>query len=235
MPNPQEISISTCTVPDEVVYGTDLAALALKHLDIQDHDVVVVTQKVVSKAEGRVVSYDPEDPASLRTVIRGESRRVLRERDQLMIVETHHGFICANAGVDHSNNKPGLLTLLPLNPDRSAHTIATRIAEQAHVAVGVVITDTFGRVWRNGATDVALGICGVKGLLDLRGQPDQFGTPLSSSQICVADEMAAAANLVIGKSTRTPFALIRGLSDVFFGNERVSETILRSSQFDLFR
>jgi len=235
MAETHEISISTCYVADDVACGTDLAELALRSLTLQDRDVLVVTQKVVSKAEGRTVSYDPADSSSLRRVIRSESRRILRERDELMIVETHHGFICANAGVDHSNNLPGQLTLLPVNPDQSAHAIATRIAIKAHIVVGVVITDTFGRVWRNGATDVAIGISGIKGLLDLRGQPDQFGTPLTSSQICVADEIASAANLVIGKSSRTPFALIRGLPDEFFGADRVSETIVRSPQFDLFR
>jgi len=223
----------------EVRAGDDLVALVLDSVDrsgltLVDRDLLIVTSKVVSKSEGRVVAFDgsPEHRAAL---IAQESRRILRRRGPLQITETHHGFINANAGIDHSNADEGTAVLLPTDPDRSARRIRSEIRRRRQVDVAVVVTDTFGRAWRNGVTDVALGAAGIKAILDLRGTPDANGRILEVTEVAIVDEIAGAANLVLGKSAGTPFALIRGLDPSYFGEGSITGDVVRTPNGDLFR
>ena len=152
-----------------------------------DGDVVVITQKVVSKAEGRLVDLDPEDPVARRRLVEGEAVRVLRRRGELLITETAHGFVCANAGIDLSNVARGRAALLPVDPDRSARRARDGLRARLGVEVGVVVSDTFGRPWRRGATDVAIGCAGVAAVVDLRGHPDALGRPREVTEVAGAD------------------------------------------------
>jgi len=219
--------------------GDDLVTLLIDSLEsagesLLENDLVIVTSKVVSKSEGQVVAFDGTDEHKV-AIVEGESRRVLRRRGTLRITETHHGFINANAGVDLSNADDGTAILLPKDPDRSARRIRGELARRLGVDVAVLITDTFGRVWRQGVTDVALGSAGLRPVLDLRGTYDATGRLLEATEVAIADEIAGAANLVLHKSAATPFALVRGLDPSFFGPGSVSENIVRSKNDDLFR
>lgn len=222
------VEILPVTGVPEVRAGDDVGGLIAAASSLADHDVVVVTQKVVSKAEGRVVGEDERDEA-----LAAESVRVLRRAGTMPIVETRHGFVCANAGIDASNVEPGRIALLPLDPDASARRIRARIAHLAGVDVGVVISDTFGRAWRLGQTDVAIGVAGFKPFVDYRGTLDATGRVLTATEICVADELAGAAELVMGKAERVCAAVIRG-APVEWGRASASE-IVRPPQQDLFR
>ncbi len=202
---------------------------------LRDGDVLVVTQKVVSKAEGRLVAIDPDDPDAIRALIESESVRVLRRRGDLVITETRHGFVCANAGVDLSNVDEGTAALLPVDPDRSARRLRQAFEHHFSVSVGVIISDTFGRTWRQGVTDVAIGVAGVAGVVDLRGTPDANGRVLMATEVCVADEMAAAAELVMGKARRTPAAVIRGVDPSWLRPSSVAAEVIRAPAEDLFR
>lgn len=215
--------------------GDDVAALivsALEGLPAEDGDVVVVTHKIVSKAEGAVVEVEGDEAAFRRTLIEREAKSIVRRRGDLIIAETKHGFICANAGIDRSNAEPGTMILLPEDPDRSAHRIRTRIARASGLAVGVIISDTFGRPWRRGLTDVAIGISGVEAILDLKGQSDWAGRTLEVTEVAVADELAGAADLVMGKSDGIPAALIKGWSST---GEGTGKDLIRPPNEDLFR
>ena len=203
-------------------------------LTLDNGDVVTVTSKVVSKAEGRVVPFDGTDKHKEELIL-SEARRVLRRRGTLMIVETHHGFICANAGIDLSNTDEGTAVLLPVDPDKSARKIRGDIQRALNIDVAVVVTDTFGRVWRQGVTDVAIGVAGLKPVDDLRGTPDHTGRILEATEVAIGDEIASAANLVLGKAARTPFALLRGIDSRHFGTASVSEHLIRKAHEDLFR
>ena len=219
--------------------GEDLVALLLAAVSdagetLAHHDLVVVTSKVVSKSEGRVVPYDGSDEHKV-AIVEGESVRVLRRRGTLRITETRHGFINANAGVDLSNTEAGTAVLLPKDPDRSARRLRAEIERRTRVEIAVLITDTFGRVWRQGVTDVALGSAGLRPVLDLRGTLDANGRLLEATEVAIADEIAGAANLVLHKAAATPFALLRGLDESFFGPGSVRENIVRSKHDDLFR
>jgi coenzyme F420-0:L-glutamate ligase/coenzyme F420-1:gamma-L-glutamate ligase len=202
---------------------------------ISDGDVLVVTQKVVSKAEGRIVPVDHLDPDAKRTLVESESTRVLRRRGDLLITETRHGFVCANAGVDLSNVEAGTAALLPLDPDKSARRIRESLGHRCGVDIAVVISDTFGRAWRNGVTDVAIGIAGIAGVVDLRGTPDATGRLLEATEVCVADELAGAAELVMGKDRDIPAAVIRGVDPSWLRRGSVSGEIVRDPSGDLFR
>jgi coenzyme F420-0:L-glutamate ligase/coenzyme F420-1:gamma-L-glutamate ligase len=202
--------------------------------ELRHHDLIVVTSKVVSKSEGQVVPYDGSDEDKVR-IVEGESVRVLRRRGPLRITETRHGFINANAGVDLSNADEGTAVLLPKDPDRSARRIRSELARRTGVDVATLITDTLGRVWRQGVTDVALGSAGLRPVLDLRGTTDANGRLLEATEVAIADEIAGAANLVLHKAAATPFALVRGLDESFFGDGSVNENIVRSKNDDLFR
>ena len=219
----------------EVRPGDDLGALIAAAADLGDRDIVVVTQKVVSKAEGRLVEVDHDDRAARARAVESEAVRVLRRRGDLIIAETTHGFICANAGVDFSNVPDGQAALLPRDPDRSARRIRDGIRAAGGPAVGVVVSDTFGRPWRRGLTDVAIGCAGVLAVLDLRGTADAGGRELQVTEMALADELAAAAELVMGKDRGIPAAVIRGAPDAWFGEGAVVRDLLRPAGEDLFR
>ena len=219
----------------EVEPGDDLAELIAGHADLVDGDVVVVTQKVVSKAEGRLVAVDPTDPLSHKVHVEAEAVRVLRRRGDLVMTETRHGFVCANAGVDLSNVAEGWAALLPLDPDRSARWIRDGIRGRTGTEVGVVVSDTFGRTWRRGVTDVAIGIAGIAGVLDLRGTTDAMGRELAVTEVCVADQIAGAAELVMGKAAGVPVAIVRGVEPQWLREASVKAEIVRPYQEDLFR
>ena len=197
----------------EVEPGDDLPtllhdAMARASLALRDGDVLVVTQKIVSKSEGRVV---PEGPGGRAEWVASESRRVVARRGDLVIAETKHGFVCANAGVDASNVAEGFLTLLPDDPDTSAEEIRQAFAAGVGVRVGVLITDTFGRPWRHGLVNVAIGCAGLPSLVDLRGTKDASGRVLEATVEALADEIAGASGLVMGKAEGVPAALVRGV------------------------
>ncbi len=219
----------------EVRAGDDLAGLLARQAELLEGDVLVVTQKVVSKAEDRLVAVGPSDPEGRRRLIEGESTRILRRRDELLITETHHGFVCANAGVDLSNVEEGWVALLPVDPDRSARRIRDGVRAAAGVEIGVVISDTFGRPWRQGVTDVAIGCAGVAAVVDLRGTRDALGRELVATEVCVADELAAAAELVMGKASGIPAAIVRGVDPSWLRRGSVAGEIVRSPAEDLFR
>ena len=234
----------------EVEEGDDLAGLladaAGRAGGLADGDVVVVAQKVVSKAEGRIVRLDDveasprarelageeRDPRHLQVIL-DETARVVRSRPPLVIAETRHGFVCASAGVDASNAKgAGTLVLLPLDPDASAARIRSGLREHTGRDVGVVVSDSFGRAWRQGTTDIALGVAGIVALRDLRGTRDASGYELHATQIAVADELASAAELVLGKTAGTPAAVVRGLDVRGAGS---GSDLVMPPERDLFR
>jgi coenzyme F420-0:L-glutamate ligase / coenzyme F420-1:gamma-L-glutamate ligase len=231
----------------EIGPGDDLAALLADLLvpsesvtpsvpgGVAEGDVVVVTQKVVSKAEGRIVAIDPDDPKAKQALVEAESVRIVRRRDELLITETPHGFICANAGVDLSNVVAGTAALLPRDPDRSARRIRATLEHRFGVTVGVIISDTFGRTWRRGVTDVAIGVAGVAGIVDLRGTTDATGRVLEATEVCVADELAGAAELVMGKDRGIPAAVLRGVDPDWLRPGSVATEIVRPPAEDLFR
>ena len=216
----------------EIGPSDDLAevlASPLAGLGVRDGDVVVVTQKVISKAEGRVV---PEGEGRASWVDR-ETRRVVARRDDLVIAETRHGFVCANAGVDASNVEAGFLSLLPEDPDGSAERLRSGLAERLGRDVAVVVTDTFGRAWRRGVVNVAIGCAGLPSLVDLRGTADHHGRELEATIVALADEVAAASGLVTGKAARVPAALVRGVA--LEGDPTPASEIVRPPDEDLFR
>ena len=202
---------------------------------LNDGDVLVVTQKIVSKAEGAMVEIDQADPLSHKPVVEREAVRILRRRGDLIITETKHGFVCANAGIDLSNVARGQAALLPEDSDRSARRIRERIKHNHGVSVGVIISDTFGRPWRRGVTDVAIGCAGISAVVDLRGTEDALGRELQVTEVCVADELAAAADLVCGKAEGIPVALIRGVDSSWLKEGSVRDEVVRSPSEDLFR
>lgn len=211
-----------------------LAAAASSGTEFADCDVITVTSKVVSKAEGRVVPFDGTDEHKI-ALIESESVRILRRRESLHIVETRHGFICANAGIDLSNTAEGTAVLLPVDPDKSARRIRGDLERATGRRLAVIVTDTFGRVWRRGVTDVAIGIAGLRPVHDLRGTADHTGRVLEATEVALADELAGAAHLVLGKAAMTPFAVIRGIGVEHFGDASVAEDLIRRSHDDLFR
>ena len=197
-------------------------------------DVIVVTQKVVSKAEGRLVEVDPDDATSHKHLVEEEAVRILRRRGDLLITETKHGFVCANSGVDLSNVERGYAALLPLDSDRSARRIRDIVRAKLDIEVGVIVSDTFGRPWRLGLTDVAIGVAGIAGVVDLRGTPDALGRTMQVTEVCVADELAGAAEMVMGKSAGIPVAVIRGVDPQWLRDSSIKE-IVRPAREDLFR
>ena len=220
----------------EVRPGDDLSRLLAAAVpDLADGDVLVVTQKVVSKAEAQLVPIDPNDPESKNKIVEGESVRVLRRRGELVISETRHGFVCANAGVDLSNVEHGWAALLPEDPDRSARRLRDGLRGRLGVNVAVVISDTFGRVWRRGLTDVAIGCAGIRAVVDLRGTEDALGRELAVTEVCVVDELAGAAELVMGKASGICAAVVRGVDPTWLGRGEVRAEVVRPPAEDLFR
>lgn len=217
----------------EIEPGADLAALladGLRALEPREGDVIAVTQKVVSKAEGRIVA---EEGAGRSTWVERETVRTVARRGDLVIAETRHGFVCANAGVDASNVPDGFLTLLPEDPDGSAERLRGDLSRLLGVQIAVVITDTFGRAWRRGLVNVAIGCAGLPALVDLRGSTDHHGRELEATIVALADEVAAASGLVIAKDSRAPAALLRGIS-AKAAHSPASE-LVRPPEEDMFR
>lgn len=219
----------------EISEGAGLATILADIGALEPYDVLVVTQKIVSKAEGRLVDLAEEDEVGFEELVRRESVRVLRRRGPLLITETRHGFICANAGIDRSNMPEGTVALLPVDADHSARALRSRILHRRGFDVAVIITDTFGRTWRNGVTDVAIGIAGIAGVDDLRGRRDAGGRVLRATEVCVADEIASAAELVKPKDGGIPVVIVRGVDRSLFRESSVADEIVRAPSGDLFR
>jgi coenzyme F420-0:L-glutamate ligase/coenzyme F420-1:gamma-L-glutamate ligase len=230
----------------EIRRGDDLAALVVGLVELRDRDVVVVAQKAVSKVEGRIVRIDDlepsdkarelagdeRDPREIEAILR-EAKQIVRERGPLVITQTRHGFICASAGVDHSNApEPGTLVLLPVDPDLSARTLRTRFGELTSRTVGVIVTDSFGRPFRQGTTDVAIGLAGVQAIVDLRGTKDRIGYELRASRVAVADQIAGAADLARGKAEGVPVVIVRGLK---LEGDGTAQELVIEPELDLFR
>jgi len=252
-----ELRIIAVTGIGEIAPGSDLGlviyeALQAQQLQIQQGDILVVTQKIVSKAEGNIVHLDEirasefahslaleskKDAPYIEAVLR-ESRRIVRMDHGVLICETKHGFICANAGVDESNvNGAREITLLPVDPDYSAQQLRTRwqdlSGEGSAFDIAVIVSDTWGRPWRTGQINMAIGVAGMEAIVDYRGQYDPYGYELHASVLAVADELASAAELVMGKIDRIPVALIRGYS--YIPSEGSAKTLLRDPATDMFR
>jgi len=240
------ISILPVAGLPEIREGDDVGALIAGATELEDGDVVVVAQKAVSKAEGRVVRLDDveasdralelagpgSDPRKLEVILR-ETKRIIRSRGALVIAETHHGFVCASAGVDASNApEPGTLVLLPVDSDASAREIRASILERTRRNVGVIVSDSFGRPFRKGTTDVAIGVAGLAPLIDLRGTADRAGYVLRTSQVALADEIAGAADLVRGKADGVVAVVVRGAP--VSGDGTAAELVIPSER-DLFR
>ena len=236
----------------EIGAGDDLASLiaaAVREMNIGilDGDIFVVAQKIVSKAEGRIVRLDSIEPSHLARewaarnnkddrmveVILRESKRIIRMDRGILICETHQGFVCANAGVDASNVADNIVTLLPIDSDESAGRIQRGLEKSFGVRVAVIVSDTFGRPWREGIVNVAIGVAGIAPLIDYRGQLDSHGRPLRVTVIAVADELASAAELAMQKSAGVPVVLIRGFD--YEAREATSRELVRPAENDLFR
>ncbi len=219
----------------EIRPGDVIADLIAERAELVERDVVVVTQKIVSKAENRLVAVDPDNPLDHKRLVEEESVRVLRRRGDLVISETAHGFVCANAGIDLSNVERGYAALLPIDSDRSARRIRDRLKVRTGLELGVIVSDTFGRPWRNGLTDVAIGCAGIAAVIDLRGTEDAQGRVLEVTEVAVADEIAAAAELVMGKAKGVPVAIVRGIDGGWFRESSVHAEMIRAYGDDLFR
>jgi len=216
----------------EIEAGDDLGEIIADAVSglVESGDVLVVTHKVVSKAEGRTVPIG--DEAEYRALVVSEAQDIIRRRGDLVITRTRHGFICANAGVDRSNTPEGTAVLLPVDPDRSAHRLRSLIEQKTGTSVAVVVSDTFGRPWRRGVVDVAIGVSGLPAIVDLRGTIDGSGRELEVTEIAVVDEIAAAADLVMGKADRIPVAIVRGLA---LSGEGRGADLVRPAEEDMFR
>jgi coenzyme F420-0:L-glutamate ligase/coenzyme F420-1:gamma-L-glutamate ligase len=234
--------------PGDSIGDQIVKAAKEESIQIQANDIIVIAQKIISKAEGNVLelsSVQPsplaetiaktsgKDPRHVEVILR-ESTSIVRMRGAHLIVETPHGFVCANAGVDRSNvGKNDSVVLLPVDPDKSARIIRHRIKELTGIDVGVIVSDTFGRAWRNGQVNVAIGLAGLSPIVDYRGTQDMFGNQLSVTQIAIADELASAAELVMRKSDRIPVAIIRGVE--FVKDDGSIKPLIRAKEEDLFR
>jgi len=234
--------------PGDNIADQIVKAAKAESIEIQPNDIIVIAQKIVSKAEGNLIDLSTIHPSSLAEtiaktsgkdprhveVILRESTSIVRMRGPHLIVETSHGFICANAGVDRSNvGKEDSVVLLPIDPDKSAKMIQHRIKQLTGANVGIVISDTFGRAWRNGQVNVAIGVAGLSPIVDYRGTQDMFGNQLSVTQIAMADELASAAELVMRKSDRIPVAIVRGVD--YVKQDGSIRLLIRPREEDLFR
>jgi coenzyme F420-0:L-glutamate ligase/coenzyme F420-1:gamma-L-glutamate ligase len=239
-----EVTISPIRGLPELREGDDLARLIVEQAELRDGDIVVVAQKAISKIEGRIVRLDDVEPSARARELAGdgdprrievilrEAKRIVRTRGSLVITETPHGFICASGGVDASNAPaPGMLVLLPVDPDASADRLRIRLQELTGRRIGVLISDSFGRPWRQGTTDVAIGAAGVEVLRDLKGTRDPNDYELRTTVIAIADEIAGAAELVMGKLDRAPAAILRGLES---GGEGLARHLVMPAERNLF-
>jgi coenzyme F420-0:L-glutamate ligase / coenzyme F420-1:gamma-L-glutamate ligase len=249
----QLIQITPIQISNEILLHNDLSVIILEAIDrsqieVQNGDILIVTHKIVSKAEGRVVELDSikpstkaismakehdKDPRIMELILK-ESSQILRAKNGIIISETRHGFVCANAGIDQSNVKGDTAVLLPLAPDESADRIRCAVKKKVGKEVAVIITDTFGRTFRNGQTNVAIGVAGINPIKSYIGTYDMYGRKLRVTEIAVADEIASASELVMGKAEGTPVAIMRG-----YNFEKASKasikSLLRAKDRDLFR
>ena len=234
-------------IQKEIESGDNLVDLILESFEINDGDVLVFSQKIISKNEGRILSLSSINPSLLADGIASsygkdprlvelillESKRIVRMENGVIIVETKHGFVCANAGIDESNVKDGYVTLLPDDPDKSANLLKDRVKQKTGKDIAVIISDTFGRPFRLGQTDVAIGIAGLEPILDYNGKPDTFGKIMQVTAIAIADEICSTSELVMGKIQKCPIAVIRNYN--FSSSTAKIQEMLRSDHDDLFR
>ena len=241
------IQIIPVKIQKDIVPNDNLVDLVLESTEIQDGDILVFSQKIVSKSEGRILSLSSVNPSLLANgisssynkdprlveLILSESKRILRMENGIIIVETNHGFVCANAGIDESNVQDGYATLLPEDPDRSANLLKEKIEQKTGKNIAVIISDTFGRPFRLGQTDVAIGVAGIEPILDYSGKPDTFAKIMQVTAIAIADEICAATELVMGKVEKCPVAIVRNYK-FDFSNTKI-QNLLRPKHEDLFR
>ena len=241
------IQIIPVKIQKDIVPNDSLVDLVLESTEIQDGDILVFSQKIVSKSEGRILSLSSVNPSLLANgisssynkdprlmeLILSESKRIVRMENGIIIVETNHGFVCANAGIDESNVQDGYATLLPEDPDRSSNLLKERIEQKTGKNIAVIISDTFGRPFRLGQTDVAIGVAGIKPILDYSGKPDTFGKIMQVTAIAIADEICSATELVMGKVEKCPVALVRNYKFNF--SDAKIQNLLRPKHEDLFR
>ena len=241
------IQIIPVKIQKDIVPNDNLVDLVLESTEIQDGDILVFSQKIVSKNEGRILSLSSVNPSLLANgisssynkdprlmeLILSESKRIVRMENGIIIVETNHGFVCANAGIDESNVQDGYATLLPEDPDRSANLLKERIEQKTGKNIAVIISDTFGRPFRLGQTDVAIGVAGIDPILDYSGKPDTFAKIMQVTAIAIADEICSATELVMGKVEKCPVALVRNYKFNF--SDAKIQNLLRPKHEDLFR
>ena len=241
------MQIIPLSIDKEITSSDDISDLILNSSDIHNGDILVVAQKIISKQEGRIVMLSELTPSLLAEgiasqyqkdprvveLILSETKRIVRMNNGIIIVETNNGLICANAGVDESNVQDGFATMLPTNSDKSAQTIRNKIKEKTGKNIAVIISDTFGRPFRMGQTNCAIGIAGLNPILDYEGTEDTFGKVLRVTEIAVADELSSAAELVMGKILKCPVAIIRDYS--FNPGEHLIDDLVRPENEDLFR
>jgi len=241
------IKIIPVKIQKDIVHNDNLVDLVLESTEIQDGDILVFSQKIVSKSEGRILSLSSVNPSLLANgisssynkdprlveLILSESKRIVRMENGIIIVETNHGFVCANAGIDESNVQDGYATLLPEDPDRSANLLKEKIEQKIGKNIAVIISDTFGRPFRLGQTDVAIGVAGIEPILDYSGKPDTFAKIMQVTAIAIVDEICAATELVMGKVEKCPVAIVRNYK-FDFSNTKI-QNLLRPKHEDLFR
>jgi coenzyme F420-0:L-glutamate ligase/coenzyme F420-1:gamma-L-glutamate ligase len=241
------IQIIPVKIQKDIIPNDNLVDLVLESTEIQDGDILVFSQKIVSKSEGRILSLSSVNPSLLANgisssynkdprlveLILSESKRIVRMENGIIIVETNHGFVCANAGIDESNVQDGYATLLPEDPDRSANLLKEKIEQKTGKNIAVIISDTFGRPFRLGQTDVAIGVAGIEPILDYSGKPDTFAKIMQVTAIAIADEICAATELVMGKVEKCPVAIVRNYK-FDFSNTKI-QNLLRPKHEDLFR
>ena len=241
------IQIIPVKIQKDIVPNDNLVDLVLESTEIQDGDILVFSQKIVSKSEGRILSLSSVNPSLLANgisssynkdprlveLILSESKRIVRMENGIIIVETNHGFVCANAGIDESNVQDGYATLLPEDPDRSANLLKERIEQKTGKNIAVIISDTFGRPFRLGQTDVAIGVAGIEPILDYSGKPDTFAKIMQVTAIAIVDEICSATELVMGKVEKCPVALVRNYKFNF--SDAKIQNLLRPKHEDLFR
>jgi len=241
------LEIIPVKIKNEIERNTDIIDLVLESAVINDYDILIFSQKIISKKEGRIVDLSSVNPSLLASgiassyekdsrlveLILSESKRIVRMQDGIIIVETNHGFVCANAGIDESNVKDGYVTMLPIDPDQSANKLKNQIKQKTKKNTAVIISDTFGRPFRLGQANIAIGIAGIEPIIDYKGIPDTFGNPLQVTAIAIADELCSASELVMGKVENCPVAIIRNFK-FNFSNSKIQK-IIRPKTEDMFR
>ena len=241
------LEIIPVKIEEEIEPNTDIIDLVLKSTVINDYDILIFSQKIISKNEGRIVDLSSVNPSLLASgiassygkdprlveLILSESKRIVRMQDSVIIVESNHGFVCANAGIDESNVRDGYVTMLPEDPDQSANKLKKQIEQRTKKNTAVIISDTFGRPFRLGQANIAIGIAGMEPIIDYKGKPDTFGKILQVTAIAVADELCSASELVMGKVQNCPVAIIRNFKFDF--SDAKIQKIIRPKTEDLFR